>query len=118
MAHMNQEKKSNLAPAIKAVFKKYGVKGSISVRHYSTLVVKISESPFDIGTDHREVNHFWIEENYEGETRSFLIELREAMMLGNHNRSDTQTDYFDVGWYISINFGEWDKPHRVLQAVA
>jgi len=117
MAHMNQEKKSKLAPAIKAVFKKYGVKGSIGVRHYSTLVVKIAASPFDIGTDYRQVNEYWIEQNYEGEVRSFLLELRDAMMLGNHDRSDIQTDYFDVGWYVSINFGDWDKPHRVLQAV-
>jgi hypothetical protein len=38
------------------------------------------------------------------------------MMTGNHDRSDSQTDYFDVGWYIEIQFGQWDKPHRTLVA--
>jgi len=23
------------------------------------------------------------------------------------------TDYFDVGWYISVNLGKWDKPYIV-----
>lgn len=45
MAYMNQEKKKVLAPQIKAVLKKYGVKGSISVRNHSTLVVTLSEVP-------------------------------------------------------------------------
>ena len=33
MAYVSQEKKKQLAPAIKAVLKKYGMKGSIAVRH-------------------------------------------------------------------------------------
>ena len=114
MAYMNQERKALMAPAIKAVLKKYNAKGSIKVRHHSTLVVTISESLFDVGQDHRQVNEYHIESNYTGKLKSFLLELRKAMMNGNHNRSDSQTDYFDVGWYISIQFGQWDKPHRQL----
>jgi len=26
------------------------------------------------------------------------------------------TDYFDVGWYISVNLGRWDKPYIVSEA--
>lgn len=43
MAYMSQERKKELAPQIKAVLKKYGMKGSIGVRHHSTLVVRIKE---------------------------------------------------------------------------
>ena len=43
MAYVSQEKKSSLAPAIKAVLKKYKVKASIAVRNHSTLVVNIRE---------------------------------------------------------------------------
>jgi hypothetical protein len=116
MAYMNQERKATLAPGIKAVFKKYGAKGSIKVRHKMTLVVTISESPFEVGSDHRQVNEYHIKSNYSGQLQSFLLELRAAMMTGNHDRSDSQTDYFDVGWYIEIQFGQWDKPHRTLVA--
>jgi len=35
------------------------------------------------------------------------------MMIGNHNNTDLMSDYFDVGWYISINVGKWDKPYEV-----
>ena len=31
------------------------------------------------------------------------------MNVGNHDNSDPMTDYFDVGWYISVNLGRWDK---------
>ena len=38
-----------------------------------------------------------------------------AMMIGNHNESDSQTDYFNVGWYIDIGIGRWDKPYQVTE---
>jgi hypothetical protein len=113
MAYMNQEKKAELAPAIKAVFKKYSVKGTISVRDHVALCVTIKESPFAIG-DCVQVNHYTIDRSYEGECRDFLNELHEAMTDGNHDDSDSQVDYFDVGWYVSINFGTYEKPHRQL----
>jgi hypothetical protein len=33
------------------------------------------------------------------------------MNAGNHNNSDVQSDYFDVGWYIDVNIGKWNKPY-------
>ncbi|MEP3245088.1 MAG: hypothetical protein ABJN40_13080 [Sneathiella sp.] len=111
MAYMSQEKKKELAPGIKAVLKEYGFKGSISVRHHSTLVVTISSGPIEFETDHKQVSPYWIEENYTGIWAEFLAKLKAAMSIGNHNNSDISTDYFDVGWYININIGTWDKPY-------
>jgi hypothetical protein len=34
------------------------------------------------------------------------------MNTGNWNRSDIMTDYFDVGHYIDLTFGTWDKPFQ------
>jgi len=45
--------------------------------------------------------------------KEFLLKLKDAMMVGNHNNTDLMTDYFDVGWYIKINVGKWDKPYEV-----
>ena len=59
------------------------------------------------------VNEYWIEEHFEGVAKEFLLKLKDAMMIGNHNNSDIMTDYFDVGWYIKINVGKWDKPYEV-----
>lgn len=120
MAYMSQELKKELAPEIKAVLKKYNMKGSIAVRHHSSLVVNVKSGvldfigDYDFGDypkDNIDVNQYWLEEHYKGDQLSFLEELKEAMNVGNHDDSDIMTDYFDVGWYIDINIGQWDKPY-------
>ena len=139
MAYMSQERKQSLTPAIKAVLKKYGVKASIAVRHHSTLVVNIKSGPIDfienfIATDSNvmhgrkmaqdqidyirknqslDVNPYWYKEHFSGKAKSFLSELLPAMNTGNHDNSDIQTDYFDVGWYVDVNIGKWNKPYTV-----
>ena len=47
MAYMSQERKQQRAPIIKAILKKYGVKGSLSVRNHSTLVLNIKSGKID-----------------------------------------------------------------------
>ena len=136
MAYMDQRQKAFLAPAIKAVLKKYSMKATIGVRNHSTLVVNVSQGPLDIisnmyeiamtRTDsfyardkvakpkYMQVNEHWIGDNYSGKCKEFLQELKDAMDVGNHDRSDIQTDYFDVGWYKDINIGQWDKPYQLI----
>ena len=114
MAYVSQDRKKALAPAIKAVLKKYGMKGTIAVRHYSTLVVNIKSGKIDFGGNNISVNPYWIHEHYEGVAKDFLLELKDAMNEGNHDNSDIMTDYFDVGWYCDINIGKWDKPYVVI----
>ena len=46
----------------------------------------------------------------------FYEELLGAMngvgsKYSNHDNSDIQTDYFDVGWYVDVNAGIWNKPY-------
>jgi hypothetical protein len=124
MAYMNKEKKAKLMPAIKSVLKKYGMKGTVSVRHYSSLVVKLPSGDIDFGSanvdnpanegkwrGHESVNVYWIDTHYTGKAAEFLKELKAAMSEGNHDNSDIMTDYFDVGWYVDINIGNWEKPY-------
>jgi hypothetical protein len=134
---MDQRQKAFLAPAIKAVLKTFGMKGTIGVRNHSTLVVNISQGPLDIIGNmyeiamtkpetfyardkapkplYMQVNEHWIGDNYSGRCKDFLIALKDAMDVGNHDRSDIQTDYFDVGWYLDINIGQWDKPFQLTK---
>ena len=137
MAYMSQERKQSLAPAIKAVLKKYGIKGSLAVRNHSTLVLNIKSGKIDfienfiqteanvphgkkMGQDQIEylrknksldVNPYWYKEHFNGKALSFLKELFPLMNKGNHDNSDIQTDYFDVGWYVDVNIGKWNKPY-------
>ena len=111
MAYFNQERKKEMAPAIKALLKKYGMKGSLAVRHHSTVVLNLKEGSIDFGGDSIQVNVYWIDKNYTGVARDFLTEAYAILMQGNHNRSDIMTDYFDIGWYVDINVGRWDRPY-------
>jgi len=114
MAYISQEEKAKLAPAIKAVLKKYNMKGTIGIKHHSTLVVTIQSGPIDFGSDRIQVNHYHVEtsERYNAEAKSFLIELVAAMYSEDwEDNSDTQSDYFNVSYYLSVNVGKWDKPY-------
>jgi len=118
MAYVSQEKKKALAPAIKAVLKKYKVKASIAVRHHSTLVLNIKEGavPFK-PSDHYQVNEYHYENHYADNPTlvSFLSELISAMKGPEYyNNDDAMTDYFDRSHYTDINFGKWDQPYKVV----
>jgi hypothetical protein len=127
MAYVSQADKKKLAPAVKAVLKKYNMKGSIAVRHHSTLVCNIKSGPLDIlgalpvseygPRDYVQVNPYWIAENYDDETVvSFLTELKSAMEGDNFFcEDDIQTDYFHRSHYVDINVGKFNQPY-VLQA--
>jgi hypothetical protein len=112
MAYVSQEMKAKLAPTIKGILKRYGMKGSIAVRHHSTLVVNLKQGPIDFGGDRIQVNTYWVHEHYEGVAKKFLMELVDAMKGPDFfDESDAQTDYFHVSHYIDINVGKWDKPY-------
>jgi len=124
MAYVSQEMKKELAPAIKAVLKKYGFKGTIGVQHHSALVVKIKggtdiveeyvrttgfKNPAGRAKEIKEdaarwgldVNEYWTERygKYEG----FFNELVEAMKGPKYFcEDDMMTDYFHRSHYTYI----------------
>lgn len=123
MAYMSQENKKSKALAIKTILKKYGLKGSIGVHNHSTLVLNITSGKIDFLGEYNnskdpdatyiDVNPYWLKDHYkeDGDAVKCLAELKDAMNEGNHNKSDAMIDYFDVGWYIDINVGKWNKPY-------
>lgn len=131
MAYIDQAKKAEIAPFIKKICTKYGVKASLAIRHHSTLVLNIKSGKIDfignynsvgtlrdpVGTrvakaeKDIQVNPYWYHEHFDGVALKFLTDIMVAMNRGNHDRSDIQSDYFDVGWYVDVNIGKWDKPY-------
>ena len=117
MAYVSQEDKKALAPEIKKVLSKYGMKGSISIRHHSTLVVTLQSGEIDFGEythgdGYIQVNTYHIENHYKGKAQAFLTELLAAMKgPGWFDKSDAMTDYFHVKHYCDINVGKWNKPY-------
>lgn len=134
MAYMNQEKKARIAAILKPILKKYGIKGSLAVRNHSTLVLNIKSGSIDFINNFNEtvesrpggfrngspaekyiqVNPYWYKEHFTGKSKKFLMEVIPTMNSGNHDNSDIQSDYFDVGWYIDVNIGSWNKPYEVV----
>ena len=139
MAYVSQELKAKLAPSIRAVCKKHGIKASVAVRNHSTLVLNIKQGSIDfienfIETDKAksyynymdenqiahirkdrslDVNPYHYRDHFSGRARKFLIEVMSIMNDGNWDKSDSQTDYFNVGWYVDVNIGRWNKPYAL-----
>lgn len=119
MAYVSQDLKKALAPAIKRVCKKYGVKGTLAVRNHSTLVLNVKSGKIDfmksygpgLATKDINVNVYHYKSHFDGVALKFLSEVIPLMNKGNHDNSDIQTDYFDVGWYVDVNIGRWNKPY-------
>jgi hypothetical protein len=117
MAYVSQEDKAKLAVGIKAVLAKYGMKGSISVRHHSTLVVTVKSGRIDFGGTDIDVNVYWIDQHYSGRARDFLNELHRAMMGPDwFCDDDAQTDYFHRSHYCDIRIGNWQRPYVFMGA--
>ena len=140
MAYVSQDLKAKLAPTIKAILKKYGIKGTLAVRHHSTLVLNIKSGKINfvenyIATDAAkphagkmsqdqidyirskqclDVNTYWYKEHYSDKAKAFLGEMIAAMEGPDFfNHDDVQTDYFNRSHYIDINIGKWNKPYIV-----
>ena len=118
MAYVSQQMKAELAPAIKTILKKYGVKGSLAVQNHSTLVLNIKSGKIDfekLSTSDNfnyQVNTYWAHEHYTGKAKKFLAEVIAAMKGPKFfDHSDSMTDYFHVSHYIDINLGKWNKPY-------
>ena len=132
MAYVSQEDKKELVPQIKAVLKKYGMKGSVAVRHYSTLVVNVKSGKLDVignymnksrhaenhdvAPENINVNLYWLDDHYDGEVLSFMKEMQSAMKGEKYfDKSDIQSDYFHCSHYLDLNIGKYDKPYVLAE---
>lgn len=137
MAYMSQERKKGLAEELKKVLKGSGLKYTLSVHNHSTICMKIKSGPVDFiqnymdenkvrwghveqrvmkeKPSYMDVNEFWYHEHFTGVAKDLLEKIVKTLNIGNHNNSHIQSDYFDVGWYVSIKVGEWDKPYQAVK---
>ena len=137
MAYMNQEKKATIAGQVKPIFKKYGIKATLAVRHHSTIVVNIQSGALDFignanavqqhridtGRDGRmitdqylDVNPYWYQEHFTGKCKAFFDEVFKAIKSADwYDESDAMTDYFNTAYYFDINVGRWNKPYQLTK---
>jgi hypothetical protein len=134
MAYMNQERKAKITKALKPILAKYKVKGSLSVRNHSTIMLTLKSGSIDFignsnkvcGNDHYQVargfkpnttgydqiNPYWFQDHYDGKAKAFLTEAMNALKSADwYDESNAMIDYFNIAYYVDINIGKWDKPY-------
>lgn len=131
MAYMDQTRKRQIMAHVKPVLQKYGMQGTLrSTMHGITLTLRAGPVDFiaDMLTVRArttrsrlretyclDVNPYWYQTHYCGDSLTFLTDALTALNVGNHDRSDISTDYFDVGWYVDVRVGTGDRPYVVTK---
>lgn len=139
MSYISQEEKKEIAPVVKSILKKYGLKGSLSIHNYSDLVLNIKEGELhfignyietmnnrgynELSKENQEylekeqymdVNLYWYQDHFTGKVKEFFDEIVPALKgKGWYDNSDIQADYFDIKHYFSVNIGRWNKPYSL-----
>ena len=136
---MSQEKKKSIAADLKLALKNSGIKYTLAVRHYSTIVMTIQSGPVDfiqnyidtvsknphwtmyhntqtprVNPKALDINSYWYQDHFTGKSLDLLKTMYQCLNRGNHDRSDMQSDYFDVGWYVTVNIGTYKKPYTLV----
>lgn len=125
MAYISQEQKKAMQPKIKEIGKKYGIKATLGIRHHSTIVLRIASGKIDFIKNYNEtsrndrivdtyidVNTYYYKDSFSGDALEYLKEVNEVLNTDNYDNSDSQTDYFNVGHYVDIKVGNWEKPYE------
>ena len=136
MAYISTEEVAAIRKQLKAEMPEY--KFSVKKCHHSSVTVAFMKGPAweefqsrdrytgemhdDAMDDHEQLNHVWAE-NFYGEKNAAIIKKVEKIIktapvkAGGrewYDDSDSQTDYFDTAFYMSIHIGAWDKPYQVV----
>jgi len=115
-AYVNNEKTKQVRTDLKEKYPEF--KFSVQQkRHYTSVDVAILSGPIpltDKENGYEQVNHYYIDRHYEDkpDVRNFLLGVYNIINKGNHD--NFMTDYFDVGFYISLSIGEYNKPYKVI----
>lgn len=135
MAYVSKEKKAKIKLALDEALKGTGVKATLAVRHHSAIVCTVRKGPVDfIGNYNQtqlenygehaghflgdrkyfEVNPYHYNKEFSGEALEIVSKIVKALNTDNYDNSDIQSDYFDVGHYVDLNIGTYEKPYELL----
>ena len=134
MAYINKDKSASIRKALKAAFPKW--RFNVRIDHHSSLNVVIKSADINLldyakqsvnmlardgdeyfkqqkARGYMQVNQYHMASNWENPALDLLNQVIAICNEGNHDNSDIQSDYFDVGWYFSLSIGNYDKPFEV-----
>lgn len=119
MAYISTEKTSLIRKHIKEHFPvKEGWKISLRKEHSSSLECVIKQAPLSFddlleGRKYLDVNNYWLRDckPEHKEPLMKLLSILDGEFLEkserNFDNSNSQIDYFHVGWYVHLSIGKW-----------
>jgi hypothetical protein len=117
MAYVSDEKMKQVREDLKKALP--GWKFSVTKHHHSSVCVAVMAGPLEMNEQgEAQINHYHIEssvKHYEipqaEEWVKVLEKIRDIVLVGHWDESDSQTDYFNCAFYYDINIGKWDKKY-------
>ena len=119
MAYITAAEIKVIRDELKATFpSNQGWKFSVRGRDHSVVDVTVLSAPINLmkGSErkHSQVNHYWINDHYEGATRAILNLIDDIITRKHWDKSDIQTDYFHTAFYYHINVGSYNRDFEYL----
>lgn len=113
MAFMSKEHTKQIRENLKKQFP--NLKFSVRKEHHTSVDVAIVAGDVDFSdilpaSGYQQINHYWIKDHYPTHAK-LLQAIKDVINEGNYDNSDIMTDYFDVGFYMQLSIGKWDKPY-------
>lgn len=120
MAYMNQETKKIIKSELDKVVPS-DMKYSLRVLNNSHIIMTVTKGSVDFYKNYNgnctsvneplKINQYWTDKYFTGATLELINKIIKALNVKNWNRSDVQTDYFGVGYYVDLQVGSYDKPY-------
>ena len=111
MAYLSKESTKLIREALKTNFKQF--KFSVTNSHHTGVNITILSGPVDFDAskhdNYLQLNEYYPENYSNGNIFKKMIQTVDKA-VANHDNSDAQIDYFDVGYYTSWSVGRWNKP--------
>lgn len=111
MSYITKEQVKEIRQTLKSEFPK--TKFSITRENYSGVRIVILKSNIDFQCDYKQVNEYYINENYDGLQREMLSKIYAIASKG--------TTYFETAdygsqpsHYVWITIGQWDKKFEAI----
>ncbi|MES2206712.1 MAG: hypothetical protein V4525_07950 [Pseudomonadota bacterium] len=125
-----QQQKKSMMPFMKNVLVKHNVKGALSIKNHSRIVLTVRagninflSSYIPLMGENKKLNYldvrlhsdkqFTLSRFKPGKARDFISDCYDVLMKSNWDNSEPELDNFNVGWYASIMIGNEKKPYEL-----
>ena len=110
MAYLSSEDTKKIRTALKTNFKQF--KFSVTNSHHTGVNISILSGPKDFGASsydgYLQLNEYHPLNHTDGKLFQKMIRTVDKV-VANHDNSEPQYDYFDVGYYTHWSAGKWNR---------